>query len=193
MKVLEGYSAEYFRSKDSKGREISLDQYRGKYLLLSFYRYASCPFSQNRINEIIKREDELSSNDIELIGIFQSPIVSINEYLGDKNIDFPIIADPGKKIFEKYKIKESILGFVKVYFKPKNFITLIKEWFTIDKMEGNKTTVPAEFLIDRNGKIIKAFYGKNIEDNLDLDYVLKTVKSIENPSEDEEENIKQES
>lgn len=181
MKILEGYRAEYFRTKDSKGKEIALDEYEGKYLLLSFYRYASCPFSQKRIDEILIRKEELKNNGVELIGVFQSPIVSINEYLENKNIDFPIIADPGMKLFEKYKIKDSILAFLRVYGKPSNYITFIKEWFTLDKMEGNKTTVPADFLIDRKGKIIKAYYGKSLDDNLSIDEVLKIVDKIENP------------
>lgn len=102
MKILEGYKAEYFRTRDSKGIEVSLGQYDGKYLLLSFYRYASCPFSQKRIDEIISRQEELKNNGIELIGVFQSPIVSINEYLG-KNIQFPILADPGKKLLRNIR------------------------------------------------------------------------------------------
>ncbi|MCB0646918.1 MAG: hypothetical protein KDC49_09650 [Saprospiraceae bacterium] len=41
------------------------------------------------------------------------------------------------------------------------------------KVEGNFYQIPADFIIDRNGKILKAKYGENVIDHVDLSELLK--------------------
>jgi len=38
--------------------------------------------------------------------------------------------------------------------------------------DGNMNRIPADFLIDENGKIAIAYYGKNISDHLPLETIL---------------------
>ncbi|WP_366936864.1 redoxin domain-containing protein [uncultured Sulfuricurvum sp.] len=53
----EGKSAPWFKAKSFQGDDINLDAYRGRYVLLSFYRYASCPFCNLRVHESIQKRD----------------------------------------------------------------------------------------------------------------------------------------
>ena len=53
------------------GSNFSLSSLKGKKVLLTFYRFARCPMCNLRINEILKRYDELGKN-FTMVGIFDS-------------------------------------------------------------------------------------------------------------------------
>ena len=52
MRLSPGQPAVDFSVTDIFGNRISLADYRGKKLLLSFYRYAACPFCNYRVHEL---------------------------------------------------------------------------------------------------------------------------------------------
>ena len=56
MRLQAGQAAPDFLRPDIGGKTIRLSDYRGRYLLLSFYRYASCPFCNLRVNNIFSKE-----------------------------------------------------------------------------------------------------------------------------------------
>ena len=56
-----------------KGNVFNIENIVGKKALISFYRFAQCPFCNIRINELTKRYDELE-NKIEIIAIFYSTL-----------------------------------------------------------------------------------------------------------------------
>ncbi len=49
--------------------EFDIDTIAGKRYLLSFYRFASCPFCNMRIDQLVTKYDELP-DDFEVIAIF---------------------------------------------------------------------------------------------------------------------------
>ena len=53
MRVAEGEPARDFRVVDVDGKEIALEDYRGRWLLLSFSRYAACPRCVLRVSHIV--------------------------------------------------------------------------------------------------------------------------------------------
>jgi len=50
MKIKPGQPAKNFSSKDIAGNILSLKDYEGKRLMLSFYRYAACPLCNLRVH-----------------------------------------------------------------------------------------------------------------------------------------------
>ena len=56
-----------------KGNVFNIENIAGKKALISFYRFAQCPFCNLRIHELTKRYDELE-NKLEIIAIFDSPL-----------------------------------------------------------------------------------------------------------------------
>jgi len=67
MRLQAGQPAPDFLRPDIGGKTIRLGDYRGRYLLLSFYRYASCPFCNLRVHELLQRSITLVPADF-LIG-----------------------------------------------------------------------------------------------------------------------------
>ena len=83
-----------------------------------------------------------------------------------------IIPDPDHTIYKQYKVQSSLGGFIKSGLKlGKLYRAIFKKKFRMGKMEGNKTLVPADFLINPDGTIHTAFYGKDISDHLPLEAI----------------------
>ena len=94
------------------GSNFSLSSLKGKKVLLTFYRFARCPMCNLRINEILKRYDELGKN-FTMVGIFDSKINNLKQAMSRHDIPFAILADENFKYFEKYEVKTSWWGVIR--------------------------------------------------------------------------------
>ena len=66
MKINIGDILEEITLPNINGSNFSLSSLKGKKVLLTFYRFARCPMCNLRINEILKRYDELGKKISEL-------------------------------------------------------------------------------------------------------------------------------
>ena len=66
-RLTEGQAAPDFSIIDMEGKTHKPGDYRGQYLLLSFYRYASCPFCNLRISQMIQRTDAFKTQGLEIL------------------------------------------------------------------------------------------------------------------------------
>lgn len=176
MRLKEGQKAVDFEVKDIFGNEVSLSNYKGKKLLLSFYRYASCPLCNLRINELIQYEPIFRENGIEMLAIFQSSKESINEYVGKQDAPFPIIADPQRELYKLYGVETSVWGTFRAFLKPGRFKEAMNKGFKPGKTEGAKTLIPADFIIDANLNISKLYYGKDIGDHMPVEWIMNFLE-----------------
>ncbi len=176
MRLVEGQKAINFTVKDIFGNEVSLSDYKGKKLLLSFYRYASCPLCNLRVNDLIKQEPIFKKNGMEMLAIFQSPKESIKEYVGKQDAPFPIIADPTRKLYKLYGVETSVLGVFKALLKPEKFKDAKKKGFKPGTVEGAKSLIPADFIIDGNLNISKVYYGNDIGDHMPINMIMEFLR-----------------
>ena len=166
MKLHEGQAAINFEVDDIDGNRLVLNSFFDRPILVSFYRYASCPLCNIRLNELIERYPVYKNAGLVVIAFFQSPPESIQKYVTSKHpLPFPIIADPSHTIYQKYGVTSSRWGYIKGLFLLHRFIKAFRRGFWLGKMESKFTLIPADFLI-RDSKIIKAYYGTNIGDHL---------------------------
>lgn len=169
--------AKNFTSKDLLGNEIQLENYKGKKVMLSFYRYAGCPLCNLRLNQLINQYDDLKAENMELIAIFQSPKKSMQKYISSRHdVPFPVIADPGRKLYKIYEVEGSLCGLLKGMTRLKDFGSALVRGMSPGKMEGDIGMIPADFLINEEGIIDIAYYGKDIGDHLPLEKILSWLK-----------------
>ncbi len=150
---------------------INTSELLGQPYMISFYRFASCPFCNLRINELVTRYDELS-NDFTIVAIFDSSIDNLTEHTKRHQSPFPILADEYNDYYQMFAIEHSLWGMFKGMFL--RFPTLIKgmlKGYWPFKIKGSITTMPADFLIDRNGIIQQAYYGKDEGDHLSFEKI----------------------
>jgi peroxiredoxin len=180
MRLQPGEPAKPFEVTDILSNRISLQDYQGQKLMLSFYRYASCPLCNLRVHQLAMRQDEFKAKNLNLIAFFQSPQASIARYVGRQEAPFPIVADPARTIYRQYGVESSWFGFfIAGVTKLPHLIKASLKGFFPGKMEGKTALVPADFLIGPDLKIEVAYYGNDIGDHLpmeELDAWLHTAK-----------------
>lgn len=156
-----------FSLKDIYGVHRTLSDYRGKKLMISFYRYAACTFCNLRISELIKLYPEFAQHNFEMIAFFQSPAEKILGYAGAKKPPFPIFPDPKREIYKQYGVVQSsvwkyLLGIINL---PK-LLRSFKDGVHWGDTDGDTHLLPADFLVNEQGNIVTAYYAKDISDHL---------------------------
>lgn len=176
MRLQAGRPAPDFLRPDISGKTIRLSDYRGRYLLLSFYRYASCPFCNLRVHELMQRLPELDQRRLSLVAVFQSAREGIMDHVGKQRPPFPIIPDPGHNLYHSYGVEASLYGFVLgLTLRVGKALKAMGKGFLPGRMEGSITLVPADFLIGPEGTILIAYYGKDISDHLPIEIILQQL------------------
>lgn len=143
----------------------------GKPFMLSFFRFASCPFCNLRVHQLVQRYAEFG-DDFNMVAIFDSPLENLVHHTDKHKAPFPILADESNKYYREYGIEHSVTGMLKgmIFRMP----TLLKSMFMGNvplTFKGSLITMPADFLIDREGIIQTAYYGKDEGDHLPFEQV----------------------
>ena len=143
----------------------------GKPFMLSFFRFASCPFCNLRVNQLVGRFDEFG-NDFTIIAVFDSPLENLKRHTEGHKAPFPILADENNKYYKEYGIEHSVLGMLKgMLLRMPTLLKGMLKGYVPTTIKGSMTTMPADFLIDRKGVIQVAYYGKDDGDHLPFDKV----------------------
>lgn len=168
MRLQPGSPAPAFTTVDYQGNPVSLQALAGRKVLLSFYRYASCPFCNLRIHHLRQRSAEWQARGLDMVAVFQSPAASIRDYAVGETVEFAIVPDPELQLYRRYGVESSWLAFAKSGLRAADLAKATAKGFLPGKVEGDMNRVPADFLIDEQGIVRVAFYGKDIGDHLDI-------------------------
>ena len=169
MRLQEGTPAPDFETRDVHGKPIRLSELPGK-RWLAFFRYASCPLCNLQVHRIVEKHAELAASGLSVIAVFQSTPESMAEHVGRQVPPFPLVPDPEEKLYALYGVETSLAAYV----SPRNLGRLARavgKGFLPGKPEGSATRVPADFLIDSDNTIRRAFYGKVIADHIPFEDV----------------------
>ena len=150
---------------------FDLESLKGKPYMLSFLRFASCPFCNLRINQLVKRFDEFGE-DFTVVAIFDSPLDNLREHAAGHRAPFPILADETNKYYREYGIEHSVKGMLKgMIFRMPTLLKGMFSGYVPLKFKGSLTTMPADFLVDREGIVQVAYYARDEGDHLDFEKV----------------------
>ena len=153
------------------GSTFDTQSIKGKPVMISFFRFASCPFCNLRVNELVRRFDEFG-DDFTIVAIFDSPLDNLTRHTEDHKAPFAILADESNKYYKEYGIEHSFIGMLKgmIFRLPTLLKGMFKGYLPVI-IKGSLITMPADFLIDREGNIQTAYYGKDEGDHLDFEQV----------------------
>ena len=99
-----GDKAPLFKGKDQHGKEIDLKNLRGKKLLVYFYPEDDTPTCTEQACNLRDNFSLLNENNIEIIGISPDDDESHKKFDSKFHLNFSIVADPDKKIMNKYGV-----------------------------------------------------------------------------------------
>ena len=193
MKLDNNIQAPLFNRTDIFKRQTDLESYRGKKVLIAFFRHAGCPFCNLRVHSLTKIHQEMKEKGLEMIFFFESPEkVLLRSTFHQEVSPIPLIADPEKKVYAEYGIESS--GIISAKSHLTTFVqTAYKAFKTKVPIHGMKegesiNTIPAEFLVDENGMIKKLHYSKSLTDRMDLQ-VIKDFANEEKATESKNQPI----
>lgn len=153
--------------EDYRGPLIDLANLRGQPVLLSFYRYAGCPICNLRVHQLIQAYPRLQSAGLRLMGVFQSPAAVMARNVGEQHPPFALIADPQLQLYRRFGVEQRWLGL----FNPAVMVAAVKamaKGFWPGAVNGPLNRVPADLLIDAQGRVAIAHYGQHLDDHLPL-------------------------
>ncbi len=175
--VLVGSFAPSFMVKDIEGNSHSIEQYKGKKILLSFYRNAACPVCNLRFHQLEEERKYFQEKGIVLLAVYESSAENLKNYVDTNHYFQKLIANPSADLYELYGVEESrgkiikgvMNGAIKKSKKGK------KLYSTKVEKDGSTNRIAADFLINEEGNIIVAYYGNYLGDRMPIYLIKKKV------------------
>ncbi len=104
MKLKEGDAAPDFTLPDQEGREHSLSDYRGKWVLVYFYPKDSTPGCTIEACTFRDSIEDIRSVGAEVLGISIDSVESHAGFAKKHELPFPILSDSEKKVVNQYGV-----------------------------------------------------------------------------------------
>ena len=99
-----GDKAPDFLGVDEEGRELSLNDFSGKRLVLYFYPKDSTPGCTAEACSLRDGMDELMAAGYSVVGVSADSAASHQRFKGKQTLNFPLIADIERKLIEAYGV-----------------------------------------------------------------------------------------
>ena len=165
--VTGGEPAPDFIRRGVTGKQLRLSDFRGKRVLLCFFRYATCPFCTVRFGRLANEAERYAYAGLVIIGVFESAQDYIMNYIGRRGLPFPVIADPGGKLYTLYGVKKSMPGLLFGMFRmPTLLRALLNPDYRLAMPDASMTRIPADFLINTDMTLAETHYGSDIGDHI---------------------------
>jgi thioredoxin-dependent peroxiredoxin len=175
VRLSAGLAAPTFKTQDIFDNPIDLQAFRGRPVLLSFYRNAACAMCNLRIHEWIRQFTAYAQSGLALLAVFESPRENMLQYVAKQDAPFPLIADPGACLYDLYGVEVSEAKVKATMADPDlqaRVQTAAQAGFALTPEEGsNFHRMPAEFLIDPAGIIRHAYYADLVGQHLEFDVI----------------------
>jgi thioredoxin-dependent peroxiredoxin len=182
MVLQQNVTAPVFNLKDIYGRQINLEKYSHRKVLLGFFRHAGCPFCNLRVHTLTKVHEELKSKGLDMIFFFESKEKVILRSSFHQGISpIPIISDPEKVWYKAYGLEPSTVKSVLSHLT--SFIqTAMKaqaEKVPVHMMASGESfgTMPAEFLIDEDLIVKRIHYSERLNHRMGVDDIRTFAES----------------
>ncbi len=154
---------------DHAGATVSLAALRGRPVLVAFFRYASCPLCNLRVHQLRQARPELARKGLAIIAVFQSPPASIAAYVGRQAVEFPLVGDPTMTLYRRWGVEKSWAGLLRAtVFHFGTGLRAIRQGFLPGRIDGPMHRLPADFLVDAEGRLAEVFYATHIGEHLPL-------------------------
>ncbi|RAH16318.1 MAG: hypothetical protein CMB56_000875 [Methanobacteriota archaeon] len=159
------------------GSTFNMSDYKGKRVILTFFRFSTCPFCNIRINRIIKKWNEFPEDTV-MVGVFHAKIGELTKRMNKHNPPFTIVADETYEFFRKNSVMKSFLRFMwGAVRSPITFMqATLKGYFPMTMSLSKLSIIPVDILIDENGKVFEAHYCKDTVDHLPIDRLIGFAK-----------------
>jgi len=170
MHIQSGMPAPHFQAVDLFGDQVDLAVYRGRPLLLSFFRNAACALCNLRVHGLIKHYADYHRAGLEMMAVFESPAAAMRQYVGRQDAPFPLIADPEARLYTLYGVEVSaakIAATMAMSATQGVIGEAAAQGFQLTEESGsNFMRMPADFFIGPDGVVLDAHYADYVWDHM---------------------------
>jgi len=139
-----GEKAPHFTANDQQGNPVSLQQFKGKKVVLYFYPKDDTPGCTAEACDFRDNYQSLTAQDIVVLGVSVDDEKSHQKFITKHNLPFTLLADTDKKIVEDYGVWVEKNNFGKKYMGIVRKTFLINEegviTHIIDKVDTKNAT-----------------------------------------------------
>jgi peroxiredoxin len=182
MRLKPGQPAPSFAVEDIYGRRVTLRDYTGRLLLLSFYRAAVCPLCSLRTWHLVDRFPEYQRRGLEIVVFVESSREQAHKYFDRLRAPFPIVADLNRAVYGLYGLENSLpAALLPVVTRCGAYLRAWSKriggnpFQNVLDMDGKMSSLPGDFLIGPDLAMQTAYYGRDAGDFLlfsEIDYFL---------------------
>jgi peroxiredoxin Q/BCP len=104
-----GDLAPQFEADASDGRKVSLSELRGSAVVLYFFPRAFTPICTRQAARFRDNHAELSALGAVVVGVSPDPLETQCEFGRSQRVQFPLLADPERRICQSYGVVWSLL------------------------------------------------------------------------------------
>ncbi len=142
---------------------------------LQFRRFAGCPICNLHLAAFVRRHDEITAAGIREVVFFHSPEDELREHTA--GLPFATIADPTKQFYREFGVESTPRALLDprawgAIIRGTTLTTVGRFRAPAVKQEGGHLGLPADFLVDTDGKVIAGKYGKHANDQWSVDELL---------------------
>lgn len=127
MKLKVGDKAPKIKAKDQDGKEITLEQFKGKKVVLYFYPKDNTPGCTNQACSLRDNYKALLKQGYIVIGVSADTEKKHQNFIKKFDLPFPLIADTEREVIEDY----GVWGLKK--FMGREFMGIIRTTFVINE------------------------------------------------------------
>ncbi len=162
---------------DVHGNRVPIGRDAGRPVVLSFFREASCPYCNFRIYELTNNVPQLGKGRVELVAVLASTEDEVRRFLLQRERPITFVADPDLDAFETYGVaREGALSKLKALLRR---LPALLRGYRLREGEGPKARdsriIPADFLIDADGRVVDEYYGEDIGDHIAIERIQQFV------------------
>jgi peroxiredoxin Q/BCP len=141
-----GDKAPGFSLPDADGKTVSLDDYRGRQVIVYFYPAASTPGCTKQACDFRDNLAELNDAGVEVVGISPDKPAKLAKFRDAEELTFPLLSDPEKAVLTAW----GAFGEKKMYGKTVNGV--IRSTFLVD---ADGTIAAAQYNVRATGHVTK--------------------------------------
>ncbi|RNB79609.1 DUF899 domain-containing protein [Brevibacillus fluminis] len=148
-----GKLAAPFRLDSTQGIK-TLEEYKGKPLVIVFLRGTWCPNCRKQMPELNEYYERFLQKGINLIAIVGQKLANVKSYVEENGIKFPILSDETRDVIKAYEV------------------------FTPIKWDSFRIAIPSTYIIDENQVIRYSYIGENQADRPSASEILEIIDSL---------------
>ena len=168
-----GDKAPQFTLPAIDGSTFNMADMKGKRVILTFFRFSTCPLCNMRIRRIVQRWNEFSKDAV-MVAVFDAKVGELQKRMKKHDAPFVVVADETYEQFNKNGVKKSFFKFM--WGALRSPLTLLQAtlrgYVPLTLSISKLSTIPVDILIDEEGKVVEAHYCKDTADHLSLERMI---------------------